>query len=146
MREAHARFRHASGDALSALKALCAYMAVPPSQADAFCRWLPDVLSRRRTPSRPGAKGCASCNPAGSQSCQLYTKQRLHKRSSGCHSVVLPGATIKRGMTHINKVCPLGRDNFLVARSMREASALAHQLRRIIAAQARLLLPLVTLS
>ena len=36
--EAHARFRHASGDALSALSALCAYMAIPPSQADAFCR------------------------------------------------------------------------------------------------------------
>lgn len=37
-REAHAKLRHASGDALSALNALCAYLAVPPSTADAFCR------------------------------------------------------------------------------------------------------------
>lgn len=37
-REAHARLRHAAGDALSALNALCAYLAVSPGAEDAFCR------------------------------------------------------------------------------------------------------------
>lgn len=38
VRQAHAKLQHASGDALSALNALCAFLAVPPQAADTFCR------------------------------------------------------------------------------------------------------------